>query len=140
MAEADYEGWDKGYISKLKRAQRAVKQIAGGDDSMDEQEDETQENVWGKGKNAYYAPGEQSGDDEMDYEEAQRIQKNKEKRLSMKDFGLEDGESDEEGNATKVSNHESKMKEDFVVLSGDEKMDVLYRFVFLTRTICLVPS
>lgn len=126
MAEADYEGWDKGYISKLKRAQRAVKQIAGGDDSMDEQEDETQENVWGRGKNAYYAPGEQSGDDEVDYEEAQRIQKNKEKRLSMKDFGLEDGESDEEGNATKVSNHESKMKEDFAVLSGDEKMDVLY--------------
>ncbi|CAO2179895.1 unnamed protein product [Urochloa humidicola] len=125
--EANYEEWDKGYIAKLERAKRAVKQIAGGDDSMDEQEeDEKDKNVWGKGKNAYYNPGEESGDDEVDYAEAQRIQKEQEKKLSMKDFGLEDGGSDEENDATKASNNETKMKEDFAVLSGNDKMGVLY--------------
>ncbi|CAL4963535.1 unnamed protein product [Urochloa decumbens] len=125
--EANYEEWDKAYIAKLERARRAVKQIAGGDDSMDEQEeDEDDKNVWGKGKNAYYKPGEESGDDEVDYAEAQRIHKEQEKKLSMKDFGLEDGESDEENDATKASNNETKMKEDFAVLSGNDKMGVLY--------------
>ncbi|OEL22427.1 hypothetical protein BAE44_0016556 [Dichanthelium oligosanthes] len=128
MDAANYEEWDKGYIAKLKRAERAMKQIAGGDDdSMDEQEeDEKNKNVWGTGKNAYYNAGEQSGDDEVDYEEAQRIQKEREKKLSMKDFGLENGESDEENDATKASNHETKMKEDFAVLSGNDKLGVLY--------------
>ncbi|CAL4963537.1 unnamed protein product [Urochloa decumbens] len=94
---------------------------------MDEQEeDEDDKNVWGKGKNAYYKPGEESGDDEVDYAEAQRIHKEQEKKLSMKDFGLEDGESDEENDATKASNNETKMKEDFAVLSGNDKMGVLY--------------
>ncbi|CAO2203562.1 unnamed protein product [Urochloa humidicola] len=125
--EVNYEKWDKGYIAKLERARRAVKQIAGGDDSMDEQEeDEKDQNIWGKGKNAYYKPGEDSGDDEVDYEEAQRIQKENEKKLSMKDFGLEDGESDEENDVTKLASNNEKMKEDCAVLSGNDKMGVLY--------------
>ncbi|RCV12495.1 hypothetical protein SEVIR_2G283801v4 [Setaria viridis] len=128
--EANYEDWDKGYIAKLKRAARVVKQIAGGDDSMDEQEeDEKTKNVWGRGKGAYYDKqlGE-SGDDELDYEEeVQRIQKENQENLSMKDFGLEDGESDEENDGTKqASNHETKMKENLAVLSSNDKMGVLY--------------
>nr|CAB3476749.1 unnamed protein product [Digitaria exilis] len=128
MDEANYEGWDKGYIAKLKRAEKAVKQIAGGDDSMDEQdEDGKNKNVWGRSKGVYYDRREQSDDDEVDYEEAQRIHKERVDKLSMKDFGFEDGESDEENVATKqASNHETKMKEDFSALPGNEKMDGTY--------------
>ncbi|WVZ93329.1 hypothetical protein U9M48_039316, partial [Paspalum notatum var. saurae] len=118
LDEADYEEWDK-----VKRAQRVAKEIAGGDDSVDEQdEDEKNKNIWGRGKNAYYDDDGQSGDDEVDYEEAQRIQNDKKKRLSMKDFGFEDDGSDEENVATKTSN----VKEDLTVLSSDDKMGVLY--------------
>nr|CAB3472698.1 unnamed protein product [Digitaria exilis] len=112
----------------VKRAEKAVKQIAGGDDSMDEQdEDGKNKNVWGRSKGVYYDRREQSGDDEVDYEEAQRIHKERVDKLSMKDFGFEDGESDEENVATKqASNHETKMKEDFSALPGNEKMDGTY--------------
>ncbi|TVU20771.1 hypothetical protein EJB05_30367 [Eragrostis curvula] len=123
----------------VKRAQRAVKQIAGGDDSMDEHEEEEKDkNIWGKGKKSYYDAGEHSGEDDVDYEEAQRIKKEQEGKLSMKDFGIEDDESDEENRTTKASDHQiktsdeaysmksyEKLKEDFDILS-DDKMGVLY--------------
>ncbi|KAL6634645.1 hypothetical protein ACP70R_027316 [Stipagrostis hirtigluma subsp. patula] len=137
MGKVNHEEWDRGYIAKLKRAEREVKKIVGGDDSMDEQEEDDEvKNIWGRSKNAYYDAGEQSSEDE---EEANRIQKEKDVKLSMKDFGLEDGESDEENNTTKASNHHikvsdesspfqnyEKMKEDFAVLSRDGKMDELH--------------
>ncbi|GJN31824.1 hypothetical protein PR202_gb20271 [Eleusine coracana subsp. coracana] len=136
MDEANYEEWDSAYVAK---SERAVKQIAGGDDSMDEQEeDKGDKNVWGNIK-SYYDAGEHSGEDELEYEEAKRIKKELEKKLSMKDFGLEDGESNAEDKTTKASGHEAKasdeayaiksyekLKEDFAFLSGDEKMSVLY--------------
>ncbi|XP_014755096.1 something about silencing protein 10 isoform X4 [Brachypodium distachyon] len=140
MAKANFEEWDKGYVAKLKRAQRAAKQIAGGDDIMDEDdEDDKDINNWGRGKKSYYDDHEHSGDDD-EFKEIKRIQEEKDSKLSMKDFGLEDDESDEEDESVKqASNHQGKgadytssslgypkAKDDFTALSRDEKMNVLY--------------
>ncbi|KAM0898153.1 hypothetical protein ACQ4PT_022110 [Festuca glaucescens] len=139
MGKADYAGWDKGYIRQLERAQREAKKLAGDDDKMDEsEEDEKDENIWGKGKKTYYDAGEHSGDDE-DYEEILRIKKEKDSKLSMEDFGLEDNGSYEEDKPPKVSSPQikvtddassfesyAKMKEDFTVLSRDEKLSAVY--------------
>ncbi|KAK3160890.1 hypothetical protein QOZ80_1BG0067100 [Eleusine coracana subsp. coracana] len=105
---------------------------------LQSEEDKGDKNVWGNIK-SYYDAGEHSGEDELEYEEAKRIKKELEKKLSMKDFGLEDGESNAEDKTTKASGHEAKasdeayaiksyekLKEDFAFLSGDEKMSVLY--------------
>ncbi|KAM0827247.1 hypothetical protein ACQ4PT_068320 [Festuca glaucescens] len=140
MGKADYAGWDKGYIRQLERAHREAKKIAGDEDKIDEsEEDEKDENIWGKGKKTYYDAGEHSGDDE-DYEEILRLKKEKDSKLSMEDFGLEDNRSYEEDKPpkqvsspqTKVTDDASsfesyaKMKEDFAVLSRDEKLSAVY--------------
>ncbi|TVU02921.1 hypothetical protein EJB05_51549 [Eragrostis curvula] len=93
VCHSKHDEWNPGYIAKLKRAQRAAKQIADADDSTDEQvEDEKHLNTWGRGRSAYYDASEHSGEDELNYEEAQRITEQKWGKLSMKDFGLEDVE------------------------------------------------
>ncbi|KAM0827249.1 hypothetical protein ACQ4PT_068320 [Festuca glaucescens] len=139
MGKADYAGWDKGYIRQLERAHREAKKIAGDEDKIDEsEEDEKDENIWGKGKKTYYDAGEHSGDDE-DYEEILRLKKEKDSKLSMEDFGLEDNRSYEEDKPPKVSSPQTKvtddassfesyakMKEDFAVLSRDEKLSAVY--------------
>uniref|UniRef100_A0ACD5X3F7 Uncharacterized protein n=1 Tax=Avena sativa TaxID=4498 RepID=A0ACD5X3F7_AVESA len=139
MGKANDAGWDKAYIRQLERTQRELKKNAGDDDNMDEsEEEEKDENFWGKGKKTYYDAGEHSGDDE-DYLEILRIKKEKDSKLSKKDFGLEDDESDEEDKPPEASSPQikvtdgtssfesyAKMKEDFAVLSRDEKLSVLY--------------
>jgi U3 small nucleolar RNA-associated protein 3 len=92
-------------VCAVERTQRELnKKIAGDDDNMDEsEEDEKDENFWGKGKKTYYADSEHSGDEE-NYEELLRIKKEIDSELSMKDFGLEveDDESNEEDKPLKV--------------------------------------
>lgn len=139
MGKADYAGWDKGYIRQLERAHREAKKIAGDEDKIDEsEEEEKDENIWGKGKKTYYDAGEHSGDEE-DYEEILRLKKEKDSKLSMEDFGLEDNRSYGEDKPPKVSSPQTKvtddassfesyakMKEDFAVLSRDEKLSAVY--------------
>uniref|UniRef100_A0ACD5YQ09 Uncharacterized protein n=1 Tax=Avena sativa TaxID=4498 RepID=A0ACD5YQ09_AVESA len=131
--------WDKGYIRQLERTQRELKKIAGDDDNIDEsEEEEKDETIWGKGKKTYYDDREHSGDDE-DYLDILRMKKEKDSKLSKKDFGLEDDESDDEDKPQKASSPQikvtdetssfesyAKMKEDFAVLSRDEKLNALY--------------
>ena len=91
------------HVCTVEKSQRELKKIAGDADNMDESdEEEIDENVWGKGKKTYYDAGEHSGEDE-DYEEMLRIKREKDSKLSKKDFGLEDDESDEEDKPLKVN-------------------------------------
>ncbi|KAF7097129.1 hypothetical protein CFC21_098981 [Triticum aestivum] len=134
----DVEVWDKSYTAKIKRAQKAAKEAAGDDGSAEEDEEpEDDPKNWGTGKKTYYDDHEQDADD-VEFDELRRLQA--ENKLSMKDFGLEDDESDEEGNKpSKASDYQvklgdeasplesyTKLREDFAVLSRDEKMDVVY--------------
>ncbi|KAE8789655.1 hypothetical protein D1007_36159 [Hordeum vulgare] len=133
----DVEVWDKSYTAKIKRAQRAAKQAAGDDGSAEEDEEpEDDPRNWGVGKKKYYDDHEQDADD-VEFEEIRRLQADN--KLSMKDFGLEDDESDKEDKPSKASAHQvkladeasplesyTKLREDFAVLSKDEKMDVVY--------------
>uniref|UniRef100_A0ACD5XEV5 Uncharacterized protein n=1 Tax=Avena sativa TaxID=4498 RepID=A0ACD5XEV5_AVESA len=139
MGKAVDAKWDKGYIRQLERTQREMKKIAGDDDNIDEsEEEEKDETIWGKGKKTYYDDREHSGDDE-DYLDILRMKKEKDSKLSKKDFGLEDDESDDEDKPQKASSPQikvtdetssfenyAKMKEDFAVLSRDEKLSALY--------------
>ncbi|VAI78379.1 unnamed protein product [Triticum turgidum subsp. durum] len=134
----DVEVWDKSYTAKIKRAQKAAKEAAGDDGSAEEDEEpEDDPKNWGTGKKTYYDDHEQDAGD-VEFDELRRLQA--ENKLSMKDFGLEDDESDEEGNKpSKASDYQvklgdeasplesyTKLREDFAVLSRDEKMDVVY--------------
>jgi U3 small nucleolar RNA-associated protein 3 len=89
-------------VSSVERAHREAKKIAGDEDKIDEsEEEEKDENIWGKGKKTYYDAGEHSGDEE-DYEEILRLKKEKDSKLSMEDFGLEDNRSYGEDKPPKV--------------------------------------
>uniref|UniRef100_A0A453LVN9 Uncharacterized protein n=4 Tax=Triticinae TaxID=1648030 RepID=A0A453LVN9_AEGTS len=88
----NYEVWGKKYVAKIKRAHKAIQQIFTGDDSSDEFD-------WGSGNTLYYDGDEHDADD-LDCEETRRIQAEKDSKLSMKDFGLDD--DDEEGKSSNL--------------------------------------
>ncbi|XBI84256.1 hypothetical protein VPH35_092608 [Triticum aestivum] len=89
-----YEVWGKIYMARIKRANKAIQQILAGDDSSDEFEFDDKIN-WGSGKTLHYDGDEHDADD---------VDSEKDSKLSMKDFGLDDGDErdDEEGKSSNL--------------------------------------
>ncbi|KAG8375894.1 hypothetical protein BUALT_Bualt09G0006600 [Buddleja alternifolia] len=143
----------KGLAAKIVRTQKYLRAKFGGvDDEMldDAEEEEKERVVWGRKKDMYYEP-QASDDDAAAEEEAEvlKLQSEKAKSLSMKDFGLEDASEDEadreptfeeildHGKPTSkayldkgIKNEDGMtyeiVKKDLNALTKEEQMDVVY--------------
>lgn len=149
--EDDDDGdYNDSFASKISRQLKYMKAKTGGvDDEMhdDADEKEKDKSVWSHYKKPYY-DGENlnSSDDEhhnREEEEVLRMQKEKAKALTLKDFGLEDdteetfeeiitqgkpaartGTDKEELSGTRIAYE--KIKRDLNALTKEEQMDVVY--------------
>ncbi|XP_048526837.1 something about silencing protein 10-like [Triticum urartu] len=91
-----YEVWDKIYMARIKRATKAIQQIFAGDDSSGDF-------YFGSGNTLYYDGDEHDADD-VDCEEIRRIQVEKNSKLSVKYFRLDDDDEsdDDEGKSSNL--------------------------------------
>ncbi|KAJ4745497.1 Something about silencing protein 10 [Rhynchospora pubera] len=146
----------RGFAANIVRQAKYLKQKFGGEDEMDDDEDENDKEVnkksWGGRKNIYYnadtADDEiESSDEELRKEEEAevlRIQRESAKSLSMADLGLQDSAVDESDSDKKTQGclqdekpkgaskwhtldaSYEEIKKDVGALSKEEQMDVVF--------------